>query len=570
MYARMRKAATLVAITLVVLIGACQDPAASLQNGAAQQAPAVKIADPQSPDMLVSPPPIEATTFIAAGRLHESQGRLLEAVRQYELASAEAPDNVDILNHIGVLYDRIGNSKMAQRAYLRAIDLVPNDARLHNNLAFSYILRRNWPEAEIALTRAVELAPEFARARINLGMVLAQQNRFDAAFEQFEYVLPPQDAWYNLGLMYQSRRKDVEAAYAYKRALEADPDLTAAVNQLARMSSQTLGAADDKIEQWRQQEQEKALALAAAQAEAARIEAQRRAAEEAAEMQRTADLASAEATPVETPPVDMTPLASPAFDKPVEADDGFADRVAVAPAVRTYVPYDEDAAFVVVPQGLLGSPFAATQPASDAGLDGAAAVAPFEAMMQADVPADAHGMSMRPADKTRGDALSTDDAVYSDDAAKRGSELSHDEPAGEPRSDAGNDAGQAWWNSLDDVEPIFATLRKGLTLLNTPATNGASDANVNDRAEAQADPAKSVSRTAVTPNPREVAATMANLDALLPAWQQSEPQRFEQYAWEAECVASSGDAWFDWQYSPSPRSQAQPAKTEKPVDVESE
>ncbi|MBI4581780.1 MAG: tetratricopeptide repeat protein [Planctomycetes bacterium] len=250
MFARMRIAAAVIAATAVVLSPGCQDPDGPSQTGPGQQRRPASPADRSSRDLAAEEAPgprIEAGTYIAAGRLHESQGRLLMAIQQYEFARRENAGDAELLNRLGVLYDRVGNGAEAEKAYTEAIRINPNDARLHNNLAFSYIMRKRWREAEVELTRAIELAPEFARARVNLGTALAQQDRFDEALKQFQIVLPLEDAWYNVGLMYQSRRRPVEAASAYKKAIQLNAGLVAARDQLARMPSAVLGQADQKL-----------------------------------------------------------------------------------------------------------------------------------------------------------------------------------------------------------------------------------------------------------------------------------------------------------------------------------
>lgn len=219
-------------------------------NGAPQQNPSRNNGkqDAETPADL-PPAKIEARTYLAAGRLHESQNRLVPAIEQYNHALAEDPDNVHILNRLGYLYDTIGNGAAAEKAYLEALRIEPANAVVHNNLAFSYILRQRWTEAQAALSRAIEIKPEFARARINLAMVLAQTGSFDEALRQFRMVLPPDESYYNMGLMYQSKRKAVEAAECYKRALQINAKLTAAGERLKRMPADVLGAADRRIEE---------------------------------------------------------------------------------------------------------------------------------------------------------------------------------------------------------------------------------------------------------------------------------------------------------------------------------
>jgi tetratricopeptide (TPR) repeat protein len=186
---------------------------------------------------------IRPETFIAAGRLHESLGRPEEAIEQYRLALKEDPRNIKALNRLGLIFNRLGKFRDALELQSRAVILAPTEAHLWNNRAFSYILQRKWTLAEADLEKALVLSPNFCRARVNLAMVLAQQGRFDEAFGRFCQALPQSDAYYNMGLMFQSKGKTAEAAWAFRNALEMDPKLSAAAKRLAKMPSEAIGAA---------------------------------------------------------------------------------------------------------------------------------------------------------------------------------------------------------------------------------------------------------------------------------------------------------------------------------------
>lgn len=252
MFARTRIAGSIVACSAVFLTPGCQSPPESRPNGVIRQQQYKSVASPRpqlasANEIDLQPGAIQSKTFIAAARLHESQGHLLPAIQQYQAALQEDPKNVEVMARIGLLYDQLGNGAAAEAAYKQALQIDPQDARLHNNLAFNYIMRRQWSLAEAELNDAIKLAPEFARARVNLAMTMAQQSRFDEALKQFEFVLPAEDAHYNMGLMYQSKRKMVEAAEQYKRALQVNPKLTAAAQQLKKMPSSVLSEADRRI-----------------------------------------------------------------------------------------------------------------------------------------------------------------------------------------------------------------------------------------------------------------------------------------------------------------------------------
>ncbi len=179
---------------------------------------------------------IEPETYLAAARLHESLGNNVEAVEQYQKAINQKANYTEALNGLANLHVRMGRFQEAEEAYGRAINSAADKAYLWNNRAFCYLMQRRWSEAEADLRYALEICPDFGRARINYAMVLAQQDRFDEAFTQFRMVLPEANAHYNIGLMYQSRRKPTEAAEAYRQALALNPQLVAAQKRLEKLS----------------------------------------------------------------------------------------------------------------------------------------------------------------------------------------------------------------------------------------------------------------------------------------------------------------------------------------------
>lgn len=240
MFAGMRDAMGLCSAILVLALAGCQaGPAGSPVR---QPRPVVTQVTPTSSADLAegSPPEILPDTHLAAGRLHESEGKLARAAEQYRLAIGARPDHFEAYNRLGVVLDRLGKYAEADQAFLRAIQIAPRQAYLHNNLAFSYTMQGRWPEARAALEKALSLEPDFPRARVNLGMVLAQQGEYEKALEQFRLVLQPEDAYYNLGLMYQSKKRAVEAAQAFQQALAMNPKLAAARKRLELLPAEAI------------------------------------------------------------------------------------------------------------------------------------------------------------------------------------------------------------------------------------------------------------------------------------------------------------------------------------------
>ncbi len=246
MFAGERFLTVLVVVVGIGFLTGCENPGTINQGnqqvqrqGQAAKLPGLDSLEvPESKNRQIRP-----ETYIAAGRLHESLGRPDEAIQQYRQALQEDSRNVEALNRLGLALNRKGAFRDAEEAFSRAVILAPSRAHLWNNRAFSYILQHRWIEAEADLEKALLICPDFCRARVNLAMVLAQQGYFEEAFGRFCQALPHADAYYNMGLMYQSKDKSVEAAWAFRKALELNPRLSAAAKRLAEVSSSAVSEA---------------------------------------------------------------------------------------------------------------------------------------------------------------------------------------------------------------------------------------------------------------------------------------------------------------------------------------
>ncbi len=187
-------------------------------------------------------PEILPMTHLSAARLHESNGHLPRAAEQYQQVIAMNPNELEAHNRLGIVLDRLGRFKEADDVFNKAIKRFPREASLRNNLAFSYIMQSRWRDAETELNEALSIRPDFARARVNLGMVLAQQEKYEQALDQFKAALPREDAYYNIGLMYQSQRRPEDAARAFQKALQQNPKMVAAQKRLDMLPPEVVKA----------------------------------------------------------------------------------------------------------------------------------------------------------------------------------------------------------------------------------------------------------------------------------------------------------------------------------------
>ncbi|MGE0479453.1 MAG: tetratricopeptide repeat protein [Phycisphaerae bacterium] len=176
-----------------------------------------------------TPVKISATTYFAHGHLLERSGNLEAAVEQYRKALEAQPDFLTARNRLGITLNALGRHAEATAEFRRALAINPGQAHLHNNLAFSLYAEGNTADAEAAARRALELKPDFARARMNLGLILAKQERYDAALGEFRQGVGEADAYYNLALVQSEAGRFTDAVRSLDQALRIDPG-----NELAR------------------------------------------------------------------------------------------------------------------------------------------------------------------------------------------------------------------------------------------------------------------------------------------------------------------------------------------------
>jgi tetratricopeptide (TPR) repeat protein len=74
-------------------------------------------------------------------------GMLDEALREDQLAAAEAPQSVEIRNNLGTSYARLGRLEEALGAFTRALEISPEHPVVRKNLAFALAQLDRIPEA---------------------------------------------------------------------------------------------------------------------------------------------------------------------------------------------------------------------------------------------------------------------------------------------------------------------------------------------------------------------------------------------------------------------------------------
>lgn len=232
------------AVALAAAAAGCNQPAADWHNWFGQkQTPvddrtqAAKHADEAKPE---PPPTILPATYVAAGRMLESNGDIAGAIMQYQRAIEADPREVQAYSRLGVAWQRLAKYPEAEQAFQKALAIQPNAAFLHNNLGCCYMLQKRFDFAQGAFQKALAINPEFKRARMNLALVMGRMGRMNESLAEFQRVLTPDSANYNVGVICMQQNRPEDAKRYFAQALAINPSCPGARENLERLQQMSV------------------------------------------------------------------------------------------------------------------------------------------------------------------------------------------------------------------------------------------------------------------------------------------------------------------------------------------
>ncbi len=147
------------------------------------------------------------------------------------------PDDVDILNELGVALWRQGRLAEAEAVYDHACRIEPDDFRILTNLGLALHSQGRVDEAGESYRRALELEPDTFEAVMNSGIVLSDQGKFDEAMgllvRALELRPDSADAMQNIGMNLGRQGRWREAVAYYDAALSLKPEFPEVHRNLA-------------------------------------------------------------------------------------------------------------------------------------------------------------------------------------------------------------------------------------------------------------------------------------------------------------------------------------------------
>ncbi len=137
------------------------------------------------------------------GRKLASAGNMAEAVPVLEKAAQGQDADWRIHSALGTAYDQQGLYERARSAYQQALASDPENLTVLNNMGMSFALEGNLKQAETTLRQADALPRSKTEPRIrqNLALVVGLQGRFDEASKLASQDLPPEQVEANMAYL---------------------------------------------------------------------------------------------------------------------------------------------------------------------------------------------------------------------------------------------------------------------------------------------------------------------------------------------------------------------------------
>ena len=193
---------------------------------------------PEGEKEVALPPKASAQVNVKLAENFEKSGHHAEAAVYYERAREADPKLPGVSKRLAILYDRLGQTDQAFAEFQSALKASPQDPEVLNGLGYFHYTRGQWEHAEKHLRQAIEADPQYRKAWVNLGMVCCQRQRYDEGLAAFCQAVSKAEAHSNVGFILTVQGRYDEARLEYRRALEANPNLTIARLALAKLERQ--------------------------------------------------------------------------------------------------------------------------------------------------------------------------------------------------------------------------------------------------------------------------------------------------------------------------------------------
>lgn len=157
----------------------------------------------------------------------ERNGKLGQAVLEYERALVLNPGHIKSLNNLGGIYYRLGKFSLALEYYKKALAINPYHVGTYNKMGLALFKLDRVEEAIGVLQQAISKDPDNIESYNNLGVMYKTRGENAMAQATFEHALAIQpnnaELHYNLALLHEAQDNLEPAFWHYQRFIELCP-----------------------------------------------------------------------------------------------------------------------------------------------------------------------------------------------------------------------------------------------------------------------------------------------------------------------------------------------------------
>jgi tetratricopeptide (TPR) repeat protein len=179
----------------------------------------------------------DAVSLNVSGDELFGQGRLREAIRDYEKALLLSPQEPNVLNSLGVCYGHLGQADKALEFFQRALAASPQDFMAHYNLGYALMGQGRLAEARQNLEQSLSLSPDHADTLFQLGRLAQDEGRLEVALDFLGRASRQQGCrravYRHLGEALITAGRLGEAEDAFNQAVKVNPNDATALASLA-------------------------------------------------------------------------------------------------------------------------------------------------------------------------------------------------------------------------------------------------------------------------------------------------------------------------------------------------
>ncbi len=187
--------------------------------------------------------PLSAEASYGLGSAYLNQQKTAEARESFEGATklrASYPDTLaNAWNNLGLLATRDHNLEEAIRCFQEAVRQSPENLIALNNLGNAYRAQKNWEAARQTFERALAVAPDDPETNYGLAMVFAQADDTAHAYEYLQRALKSRPAYpealNNLGILYLRTQRRNESVSEFEECIRVAPAFDQSYLNLARV-----------------------------------------------------------------------------------------------------------------------------------------------------------------------------------------------------------------------------------------------------------------------------------------------------------------------------------------------